>query len=229
MAEMETLIYLKDLLKKLSLDKLDQFEVLALCDKLTVNHSEVTSFSKQKYSLQKEVLEQIMKVETSEFYARILEETKMHVKEQKNNSYLCCLVGCCFKTGQHTFYLRHLKQVHSTNDNLKCNFKHNCARRFSSIPLLIDHIKEIHSNVRNSSQQVLPETLVNIPCCCDMVSCGGATFRTVENLMTHINVNHSEEDRQCIFEGCVTVFKRGGESRHHFRLKHKKTKLRIEN
>ena len=97
MAEIETLMDLKDLLKKLLLDKLDQFEVLALCDKLTVNLCEVTSFSKQN---QKEVLEQIMKVETLEYYARILEETKLNVKEQKTKSYLCCLVGCSFKTDQ---------------------------------------------------------------------------------------------------------------------------------
>ena len=216
---------LKLQLEKLLRDNLDQFELLSQADRFGVDLTQTFSFSKQKFLVQKAVLDELLKCgdENKEYYSRLLVETKQNLDKKLSSDYLCCMVGCLFRTEKHRNYLAHLKKVHTTNDRLVCNFMHQCARQFTSFNLLVDHVREIHSNIHSGmSRNLLPELSVEIPCRCDMSSCGGRKFNNIPELMSHINNYHFQEERACIFENCGTRFNRGSNSRHHFNLKHKK-------
>ena len=218
---------LKNLLQKLLCDQLDHFEILNHAERLSLNLDKVEGFSKQKYAVQKTVLEQILKgeEENPDYYYGILEETNQHLDRGTSKQYLCCLVGCLFRTAKHRNYLQHFKKIHSTHHDLVCNFKHNCARNVSSLKLLLEHVKEIHSSQQSAQSTTLPEAVVDIHCKCDMASCEGKNFHNVEKLMSHFNIFHLEHERQCIFEDCLIRFKKGSACRNHFNLKHKKVNL----
>ena len=71
-----TLESLRKFLDKLLANNIDQFEVLSLAQRLSVNLDNEDSFSKQKYLVQKSLLEQILKNDRDNMmYKRILEET----------------------------------------------------------------------------------------------------------------------------------------------------------
>ena len=210
----------KDILSKLLDDKLDKFEILKIAGKFSVNLYEEESFSKQKYILQKFVLEQLLKVETqsSNYFSRLLKETESQLNLSKPAGYLCCLVGCLFSAPHHRTYLLHLKSVHHNYEKLICNFMKKCKREFATLSLLLEHVRECHSLVPDAPPR---QVLEDIPCKCDITSCNGKKFRNVELLMTHINVKHAKDERSCIFYECSTHFSSGSNSRNHFRLKHK--------
>ena len=158
---------LKLVLAKLLNDQIDQFEVLSLAQRLSVDLSHVENYSKQKYLLQESVLEQILRQEkdNTDHYKKILEETRQNLDKEVSKKFLCCLIGCLFQDGKHRKYLKHLKQVHSTHDDLVCNFMHKCSRHFSSFKLLVDHVREIHSNVQVPVDgHTFPELVLDIPC-----------------------------------------------------------------
>ena len=218
--------YLKNILSKLMNDFVDQFEVMELARKFSVDLSNEESFSKQKYLLQKSVLEQILKSETENdrYFTRLLEETRRNLNFSKTRNYLCCLVGCLFATEKHRSYIHHLKSVHHTYDRLECNFMHQCRRQFPTVHLLLGHIGECHSGRSQGEAEGGGEQIEeDVPCKCDLLSCGGKKFRNIFLLMTHISTFHSEENRICIFDQCSTKFKKGYQTSRHFRIKHKLT------
>ena len=224
---------LTQLLNKLLNDQLDQFEVLSSAERLSVNFSSVESFSQQKYLLQAAVLEQLLRSSEGNtcYHLRLLEETRLQTEKEVSRNYQCCLIGCLFQTAKHRKYLQHVKTVHSSHESLLCNFMHKCERQFSSFQLLLDHVKEIHGNAQardvhplsvqpHGVSQVQADLVLDIPCKCDMISCGGKHFASVGNLMTHINTAHVDEERWCIFDKCSVRIKRGARSNRHFHLKH---------
>ena len=139
---------------------------------------------------------------------------------RKGDPYICCLVGCLFSTDKHRNYLKHLKEVHFKHDQLVCKFKKQCVRQFSSISLLLEHVKESHSLPSNAGESSQRQTQADVECQCDLLFCGGMKFRNTAMLLTHINTYHATEDRCCVFDQCETKFSRGSTSRNHFRLKH---------
>ena len=66
---------------------------------------------------------------------------------------------------------------------------------------------------------------MNVASKCNMLSCGGKHFPSIEKLMTHLINFHQAESRECIFLGCSSKFPAGKTStaRNHFSSKHKKT------
>ena len=216
----ESLDFCKIILKNLQRDSYDKFQVLNLCEKFAVNVRDLI-FSKQKYMLQKVVLEHIMKEENNESNRRLLDETVAYLNLKKDSVYGCCLVGCLFSSPFHRKYIRHLKLVHVKYDSYLCQFKHKCERRFTSIHLLNEHLTEAHSAAKpKASQTRQAESDFKIPCKCILRNCNGLSFRDVKELLGHINNFHVNEHRACVFENCSVKFKPGSASRHHFRLKH---------
>ena len=228
-----TLESLRKFLDKLLTNSIDQFEVLSLAQRLSVNLENEASFSKQKYLVQKSLVEQILKNDKDNMtYKRILDETNQNLglHKKKPSEYLCCLVGCLFRTEKHQLYLQHLKQVHSTYQELVCNFQHNCKRQFSRFEDLLGHVKDCHSNVNCSQVQAIP-MIEDEACRCVIVACRGRKFGGIQDLMTHVVNFHNEEPRECIFEQCSAKFMAGKAStaRKHFADKHKKVnKLKLK-
>lgn len=211
----------RDILSRLLRDDLDEFEVLNLGNKYSLNLANEESLSKQKYLLQKFILLQLLKVDTifSNYHSRLLKETESHLNLQAPDVYLCCFVGCLHSSPRHRTYLQHLKAVHYNSEKLVCNFKKSCKREYPRISLLLEHVLGSHSVEPTVGRQVQED----IPC--NIVSCSGIKFRNVDELMTHFNVKHSNDERNCIFDNCSHRFSAGSKSRDHFRLKHKKTNL----
>ena len=229
----EMLMECKNVLTKLLRDDFDKFDVLALSNKFDVTIEQDASFSRKKYLLQIKVLENIMKEDDDEYYPRIMEETMKMCSYKKSTGYSCCLVGCLFSTDGHRSYVKHLQQIHSTHQKLACNFRHKCQREFSSIVLLLDHIKQNHSS-NSSLDSIIPVRAPNVAlaCKCSIQRCGGKQFPNLQLLMTHINIEHGKEHRPCIFDGCAGQFNPKSISRNHFRTRHinlKKLKLKEEN
>ena len=212
-----------DILSRLLRDELDEFEVLNMGNKYSVNLANEESLSKQKYLLQKFILQQLLKMETifSNYHSRLLKETESHLNWEVPDVYLCCFVGCLHSSPRHRMYLQHLKAVHYNSNKLVCNFKKTCKREYPRLSLLLEHVLDSHSVAPTERRQVQED----IPCKCNMVSCSGVNFRNAEELMTHFNVKHSNDERNCIFDNCSYHFSAGSNSRNHFRLKHKKTNL----
>ena len=65
----------KNILDNLLGDSFDKFEVLALALQFNVDLDRESSFSKQKYLIQKTVLDNIIKQDKSEYYIKLLSET----------------------------------------------------------------------------------------------------------------------------------------------------------
>jgi hypothetical protein len=212
----------RDILSKLLDSRFDQFEILNLARKFSIQLPQDMSLSKQTLVIQKFVLEQLLKSGQSEYYTRLLNETEGHLQLRKRNIFVCCLVGCLFSTELHKKYLKHLKSVHSNHNRLVCNYKKICKRQFSTFSLLLDHVADIHVK-KNPSGSRNPHSITEaIACKCDLLSCG-RNFREVGLLMSHLNTDHNAEQRYCIFEGCSQRFTPGYNSRRHFLEKHKKT------
>ena len=144
----ENLEFCKSVLQKLQLDNYDKFEITNLSVKFDLDISGESNFSKQKYILKKCVLEQILKVDSGDRYKTLLSETESLLKYQKYGGYSCCLVGCTFRGDRHRKYINHLKQVHISYDKFLCQFRHSCQRQFTSIDLLIQHIRVSHSDTQ---------------------------------------------------------------------------------
>ena len=195
--EDKTLEDLKSLLKKLLSNNIDQFEVIVQARRLAIGVEE-GSFSRQKYLLQKRVLEQILIKEETHYYVRLLEETNRNlIIKSAASKYHCCLIGCLFTGDKHWKYLSHLKQVHPTYEQLACNFLLKCKRRFSSFAALHEHVKNCHSKVKPTSvREVQIKDLQTVDCKCDMVSCSGTSFTSIDKLLSHITNFHAHESRQ---------------------------------
>ena len=219
--DIEELDNLKSILDSLLRDKLDKFEVTSLLLKFEVDIHGESSYLRQKNLLQKHVIERIIKEDENSYYSHLLDETQRLFNFKKASGYSCCLVGCLFKTDIHRSYIKHLQKFHFNHPKVICKFRNKCSRQFSSVTLLIEHVKTSHASdpvsVRNKSSLV---SAIDVTCKCDVQRCGGRKFSNLKELMTHINVYHAKEPRKCIFYGCSHKFDANAESRHHFRAKH---------
>ena len=220
----------KSVLNKLLSNILDKFEVLNISRMWGLELSD-DNFSRQKYQLQKTLLEHILKEDDSDYYQRLLKETRDLLNIPKERGYRCSLVGCTFSALGHRNYIRHLSEVHQTMHKFTCNFKNACRINVSTIELLVEHLRHNHSVVRNRRESILPTHIdaVQINCRCNLLSYGEQQFSSVALLMRHINNFHAKEPRSCIFEDCDSKFSENSISRHHFRNKHVnlgKTKLK---
>ena len=221
----------KNLLCKILSNQIDQFGVLDQLRRLKCGVDPADSFSRQKYVLQKRLLEQILIIDQSENYVQLLDETNRILQIRKTSKYSCCLIGCLFTSDDHRSYLYHLKRVHGRTDKLTCNFAHTCKRLFTSFDMLFSHVRDDHTrrNRRQSSWRSL--NYGNTDCKCDILSCGGKIFPSSNDLMNHVINDHSQEDRHCIFESCNARFTPGVTStaRKHYLNKHKKlTRLKLK-
>ena len=212
---------LKTTLKRLLEDTLDKFKILDLARTFVIKLPEEKSFSEHKYLIQRFILLQLLKSDKkrSSYYERLLGETDKTLDARKKDPYICCLVGCLFSTETHRNYLNHLKSIHFNHSQLICNFKKNCAREFTGLQLLLNHVKESHS-LLGKDEVPLQQVQEDVECRCDLLSCGGKKFKNTRMLLTHINNSHVEEERCCVFDQCNVRFSRGSTSRNHFRLKH---------
>ena len=202
-------------------------EVQVNLERLSVDTSEDWDVEKLRLFLKKALLQEILKTDSDQnFYKICLEETLSAINDWRvgDSGFPCSILGCRFKSDRHRLYVRHLKVNHPNLKHVLCNFKRECKRNFSSLDGLIMHIKESHG--RGHQERIVDTNnraaaLINFPCKCDL--CSGRNFTNVADLMTHYNTFHCKQYRECIFHGCRVSFKASSSSRHHFRLKHKKT------
>ena len=101
----------KNILKKLLRDDYDRFEVLSIAEKFDLNLGEEATFSRMKYLLQLNILENILKEDQSDYYKRIYDETVQLSTVVKQTEYKCCLVGCLFAAKKHRAYVKHLNTL----------------------------------------------------------------------------------------------------------------------
>ena len=229
----EGLTRCKEILERLLRNQYDQFEVLSLINRFNVaDLQNESSFSRQKYLLQKHVLECIVREDNSDTYVQLLEETLGFCQSRRPPGYHCCLAGCSFRASEHKNYVKHLQRVHLTFQKMACNYKHECRREFSNIDQLIQHIRECHSTIPDVKELPKHPPDMLMACKCDILRCGGKQFEDVKLLMTHINVEHAKEPRECIFDQCSKHFDANSATRNHFRKEHilkRKTKLKHKN
>ena len=209
---------------------------------LNVDIIEETDFGRQKRIVMVEVLRHIIRESDSSYYKELLKEQEQALSIKKSLGFQCCFTGCQYECQRHFQYIIHLKNSHFLSKNLLCNFsksrKQNtikCQQRFNSIEALKEHISEVHksnencgSNEGNASVFHSEQRMSNIGiiCKCNMQSCGKKTFPNLKLLMKHLNsLQHLNETRTCIFDGCSTTFKPSVPGRNHFNLKHKKKNL----
>ena len=204
---------------------LDRLEILVNLERMAASFSQDWDVEKLRLLLKKALLEEILKTDIDQhLYVTCLEETLIAINEWGvvDSGYPCCILGCRYKGPEHRNYVGHLKKNHANLKNVLCNFKRECKRRFSSLDDLVQHIKNNHGPSRvNEVSDTRFSTLIDIPCKCDL--CSGRNFSNVTELMKHYNTFHNNQYRECIFLGCKVVFGVGSTSRHHFRIKHKRT------
>ena len=210
----------------LQCDRMDIIELKLNLNRFGLAESHDDGLEQMKLELKRSILEEILKTNTEErdYFEKCLEVVTQKIKRRRFG-YDCCFSGCRFQASRHTQYVVHLKRTHPHVSNIKCNFKKVCIRMFNTIEDLIAHVKIDHSSVATYTEsEVGKETRkvnpVDTPCKCNLFSCGSQHFRNVQELMTHINVFHQNDSRQCIFQGCDKQFPPSYTSRNHFRRKH---------
>ena len=80
----------KSTLKKFLLNQIDQFQVMNMSRRFSVDISNIRSFSQQKYMIHRVVIEQILRsnlVENHDYYERLLDETKQNIAFQVPRKY----------------------------------------------------------------------------------------------------------------------------------------------
>ena len=117
----------RSLLKSLLGNHLDRVTVIYNLQRLKQVIDEDSPFAILKYKLQLEFVEIIAKESPIDDYiATLKKETiaylEFHHKKVTKSCFKCCLGGCIYKTSRHRNYMRHLKQSHSQNYNLSCQF-----------------------------------------------------------------------------------------------------------
>ena len=222
---------LKDLLS--ISDQMDIIQLKHNLNRFGVMEVKHDSLEQLRLLMKKVLLDEILKfdienLENLNYYKKCREETSRKIKSRQNG-YECCFSGCRFQAARHRSFISHLKQTHPRARNIKCNFKKICLRVFDKIDDLISHVIDDHSSLVNTGDGCRAAASVDIPCSCNLHSCGSQHFRNAQELMTHINTFHHLDQRQCIFEECDQRFQPSYNSRNHFRRKHinmKKMKLK---
>ena len=219
----------RSLLKSLLGNQLDRVTVIYHLQRLNQVIDEESTFAILKYKLQLELVEIISKDSPFDNYlATLKKETidylEFHLKRVTKSCFKCCLVGCIFKTSRHRNYMRHLKQTHSQDLNLSCQFGFKCEQTFASISLLSQHVDHVHKAERRLKSMPGPAP-ADIPCKCVVVKCSGKQFSSTRLLMLHLRNDHAGEMITCIFESCNKQFDNSNSLRNHFSSKHLKCNL----
>ena len=211
---------------------LDLIQIKSNLDLFSHQYHQKEDIEKLRNNLKKIVLQEVLKADNDDrdFYQRCLDETiqELSLGPDREAGYPCTLVGCKFKGNRHRDYLCHIKHDHCSLKNITCNFNKSCKRTFSNIDGLISHLKQSHSQQRNPPQPLFSAAtspLVDMAVKCDRITCGGSKYKNTGELMRHYNTYHANEERQCIFTSCKTVFHAAcpTSAMNHFRLKHKQT------
>ena len=207
--------------------EMDTIQLKLHLNRFGMAESQGETLEQMRLQLQKVILEEILKtaVENRSYFEKYLSEISGKMRK-RDTGYDCCYSGCRFLASRHKSFVRHLKQTHPRATNIKCNYKKKCIRILTNIDDLVEHVKEDHSSlVKTSHVQYRGASLpVDIPCLCNLHSCGSQHFPNIEKLMTHINTFHHSDSRSCIFDDCNKQFPPSYNSRHHFRQKHINTK-----
>ena len=109
-------------------------------------------------------------------------------------------------------------------------YGYNCELVFTSLDLLIQHVKTKHGksdsaecqeNSFHASEQLLS---TNVSCKCIKLKCSGIEFPNAMKLMQHMINFHTKQGDQveCIFTNCLMKFMNPFSLKSHFLLKHKK-------
>ena len=183
----------------------DRFQILNHLHCLSVDIARETPTQHLRNVLKKTLLEEILKTNQSICYHNKLLEVLQTIEDDKG--YRCCKSGCRAIEKRHRDYIKHLRTVHPHLNIVVCNYGKTCPMRFVSIQGLIKHIKSSHCAVPQPSPIAPNIVQVQTSCLCDRVSCGRMRFQNVKELMTHFNIFHSREERQCLFFGCDAKFK----------------------
>ena len=202
---------------------MDQFEIREQLNRLRVENQK-DDFYQMKLQLEKEILEEILKVEDEDSVnSERLKEVKKLLND-KAKGYTCALTGCRFIGDNHRQYVKHIKINHPRMSSIPCKFRHSCVRNFGNIDTLIKHIKEEHSAVINTPGQALTNrssgAAADIPCKCNLISCGSKQFSKVKELVKHFNNVHLKEARTCLFDNCNKKFDGNNVSRFHIHTQH---------
>ena len=221
---------------------LTNYQLVNSARELNVNIIEETDFGRKKRVVMCEVLRHIIREDNSSYYKELLKEHEQVLNLMRPLGFQCCFTGCHYECQRHFQYIIHLQNSHFLDKNLLCNFSNyrkqntiKCQQRFNSIEALVAHVSEVHqlkencdSNEGNASAVHSEQRISNIGiiCRCNMESCGKKTFPNLKLLMKHINsLQHLNETRTCIFDGCSTTFKPSMPGRNHFNLQHTKKNL----
>ena len=162
---------LKNLLSALLRNSLDRVSIIHNLKKYKQECDEDAPYVILKYKLQLHVVESICREvihgSQNDYFETIKKETQsyleFHSKKLHKVKFSCCLAGCLYKTERHGSYMRHLKQSHSQESRLVCQFGLKCSSTFSSFDLLKKHIEHVHKVSRISMTEVVPAV---IPCKC---------------------------------------------------------------
>ena len=213
-----------------SIPKFDLFTIKMHLNRFSVVFGASAESGRLALMLKKAVLEELVKDSEKELvYGPALVEILNALALANSESeigYRCSLVGCRFVSDRHKSYIVHLRKDHPNIKQVTCNFRKECKRTFPSTDLLVQHLKNSHTTQKEVASTVQPAIVaahVNIACKCNRLSCGASQFENTNQLITHWNTYHSNEERDCIFRDCDTTFGKSSMSRNHFRLKHKNT------
>ena len=202
-------------------DEMDQFQVITELHRFFVEDLARDELSYLKLVLKKVILEELIKVdvEVREIHNKLL-KTILNLIQVKSQSFGCCLVGCRYEASRHREYVKHLRTTHPRIENIICNFKLRCARRFPTIEDLIVHIREDHSAVvaDPGSASAIKSVVIDVPVKCNMASCASKQFSSIKLLMQHFNTVHKKDVRDCVFYDCEHRFCQNSDSRKHFRM-----------
>ena len=220
---------LKELLA--DVDSMDRIQLRANINRFFVFERLGNELSTMRLVLKKILLEEILKVEVENrnVFSESLKEI-LSILRNKSKGYSCCFSGCRFEAERHRHYVKHIRTTHPRATNIPCNFKKVCLRNFVCIESLVRHIKEDHSalpcTAGTSTHTVVS---IDVPCRCNLISCGSKHFSNVKELLTHLNTFHHKDVRECVFENCNHRFAPFSVSRHHFRNNHtKKNDLKLK-
>ena len=186
-------------------------------------------FSKQKRSLQLQLLHHILREEVNERgkYERLLKETNLWLTQPKITGYPCVKTGCLFHGEKHRDYIHHLSQKHFLDETFKCHFKRECVERFSSIEDLSNHVKAQHQGLPTSHLETSSSRspVISQPCKCSVNEFCSQIFPTVKKLLHHISNAHDLETKVCCFQGCDKIMGPQFVTRHHFYKEHTKKNM----
>ena len=201
---------------------MDRFQIRSHLNRFLVFEVPRDELSQMRLQLKKVLLEEILKVEVENknVYSESLEEI-INLLQIKLKGYSCCLIGCRFQAERHREYVKHIVVTHPRVTNVTCKYKNICPRTFANIEDLILHIKEEHSAISaTAGTSYVTPAVIDVPCRCNLISCGSRHFSSVKDLLTHFNTFHHKDTRECVFRDCDKKFGANSTSRHHFRLKH---------